>query len=194
MSPEVGISRPQAKLGPGRMVLVVGPSGAGKDTLLNGVKERLKGRADIHFARRAITRAPDQGPEDHDLLTEEDFKTLSEAGTVALAWQANGLCYVIPQAYDTLIAQGRTIIANGSRRALSKAREKYANLTILLITAPVEILAARLAERGRENRREIEIRLQYANFDIQNMNNVVRIENAGSVEDGVDAILKALAV
>ncbi len=182
------------KLGPGHMVLVVGPSGAGKDTLLGALQERLASRQDIHFARRAITRSADVAAEDHDTLTLNDFRHLVETGNVALAWEAHGLGYIIPSRYDDAIRQGDTVIANGSRRALSEAIGKYQNVTVLLITAPIEILADRLAERGRESREDIKARLNRANLDVRETENVLRIENTGTVGEAVDRIIRELKI
>jgi len=181
-----------AKLGPGKMVLVVGPSGAGKDTLMAALQERLAGRADVAFARRAITRTADADAEDHDTLSRAEFDRAVAAGEVALAWEAHGLGYVIPQNYDDLIRSGGTVIANGSRRVLRQAEEKYQTAITLLITAPVEILAERLAARGRESKEDIQKRLQRADLEPDNVANLVRIENTGTVEDAVDRMMAAL--
>lgn len=180
------------KVGPGRMILVVGPSGAGKDTLLAGVREHLTGVPDVHFARRAITRSAQPEAEDHDTLSNDEYRDLADTGEVALCWEAHGLGYVIPANCDDAIRRGETVIANGSRRALSSAAAKYRNLTILLITAPVDILAERLALRGRESREQIKRRLCDANLELRETDNVVRIENTGTIEEGVSAILQAL--
>ncbi|MBD8877417.1 phosphonate metabolism protein/1,5-bisphosphokinase (PRPP-forming) PhnN [Labrenzia polysiphoniae] len=180
------------KVGPGRLVLVVGPSGAGKDTLLDGLRARLKERADVQFARRAITREADAGSEDHDTLSQKEFDHLVETGNVALAWSAHDLGYVIPVRYDDAIRAGRTVIANGSRRALPSAFAKYQNVAVLLITAPIEVLAERLASRGRESREAIEKRLKLADLEIGETEHVIRIENTGTVEDGVAEIFKQL--
>ncbi|MEO0978759.1 MAG: phosphonate metabolism protein/1,5-bisphosphokinase (PRPP-forming) PhnN [Pseudomonadota bacterium] len=180
------------KLGPGRMVLVVGPSGAGKDTLMSALRERLKDRQDVHFARRAITRACDPDAEDHETLTRDEFDRLVAGGETALSWEAHGLGYVVPKAYDARIALGETVIANGSRRVLERAADKYETAIVLLITAPLDILADRLAQRGRESRADIEKRLQRADLEPQNVANLVRIENTGTVDDGVREMLTAL--
>lgn len=182
------------KLGPGRMVLVVGPSGAGKDTLMAALKARLAGRTDVSFARRAVTRQADVEAEDHDTLSRAEFDQLRAAGKVALCWEAHGLGYVIPQSYDRAIEAGATVIANGSRKVLKHAEDKYRNASVLLITAPVEALAERLAARGRESRQEIEERLRRADLEPENVANLIRIENTGTVEDAVDRMVAALGL
>ncbi|WP_296589484.1 phosphonate metabolism protein/1,5-bisphosphokinase (PRPP-forming) PhnN [Roseibium sp.] len=180
------------KLGPGRMVLVVGPSGAGKDTLMLALKERLEARQDISFARRAITREADAAAEDHDTLTRPEFEALVEADDVALAWEAHGLGYVIPKSYDRMVQSGGTVIANGSRRVLKRAHEKYETAIVLLITAPIDVLADRLASRGRESREDIAARLKRADLEPENVPNLVRVENTGTIEDGVTRMMAAL--
>ena len=54
----------------GVFVAVVGPSGAGKDTLIAHVRERLGDGEHVEFARRVITRTSDGATEDHDTLAD----------------------------------------------------------------------------------------------------------------------------
>ena len=49
--------------GKGLLVVVVGPSGAGKDTLMRAAAEHFEGRPDVHFVQRAITRPAEAGGE-----------------------------------------------------------------------------------------------------------------------------------
>lgn len=180
------------KLGPGRMVLVVGPSGAGKDTLMSALKDQLGGREDVHFARRAITRPCDPTAEDHATLTRAEFDMLVASGRAALSWEAHGLGYVIPKSYDARISAGDTVIANGSRRVLKQASDKYRTALVLLITAPIAVLADRLAARGRESREEIEQRLKRADLEPDPFPGLIRIENTGTVATGVATMMAAL--
>lgn len=174
------------------MVLVVGPSGAGKDTLMNALKDRLNGNVGVLFARRAITRPADAGSEDHDTLSRSEFDRMVAQGDVALSWEAHELGYVIPKSYDVAIASGKTVIANGSRKVLQHAAEKYETSIVLLITAPVEVLAERLAARGRESLADIEARLRRADLEPQDVPNLIRIENTGTVDAAIDEMMAAL--
>jgi len=180
------------RLGPGKMVLVVGPSGSGKDTLLNALKTRCSGQDGLVFARRTITREAHAGSEDHDTLSMAEFDALQARGDLALGWRAHGLGYCLPKAYDTAIENGQTVIANGSRRVLAEAHAKYARFQVILITAPVDVLAARLAARGRESEADIKARLLQADLEIHDVPNVTRIENTGTVEAAVQQMMDAL--
>lgn len=161
---------------------------------MSALKTRLTDRDDVAFARRAITRDADADAEDHDTLTRAEFDQLVADDEVALTWEAHGLGYVIPKPYDQAIANGNTIIANGSRKVLKQAADKYETATVLLITAPIEILAERLAARGRESKVEIERRLKRADLEPENVPNLIRIENTGPIEDSVAAMIAALGL
>ncbi len=58
----------------GTLFLIVGPSGAGKDTLLDGTRESLKGDNSFVFAKRVITRPASAGGEEHDAVDVEEFE------------------------------------------------------------------------------------------------------------------------
>ncbi|CAN0485582.1 unnamed protein product, partial [Phaeothamnion confervicola] len=138
----------QEMIGPGRLVLVVGPSGAGKDTIIAGAKAACAGNPCIVFPRRIVTRAT-SASEDHDTLNEAAFDQAVVDGGFAFHWQAHGLKYGIPLGIDDDIRAGRTVICNVSRSVVDDVRTRYENVDVMLVTAPMEILAARLAGRSR---------------------------------------------
>jgi ribose 1,5-bisphosphokinase len=140
------------------LVAVVGPSGAGKDTVMAGARMRIGPDRRFKFVRRTITRPASAGGEDHEPLDRDAFLQRRDAGGFALWWEAHGLLYGIPRDIEPDLAAGRCVVANLSRGALAEAASRYP-LLVLEITAPPAVLAARLAARGREDPDTIAARL-----------------------------------
>ncbi|QUS41358.1 phosphonate metabolism protein/1,5-bisphosphokinase (PRPP-forming) PhnN [Tardiphaga alba] len=138
----------QAKIGPGRLVLVVGPSGAGKDTLLGLAQAALADDHDVVFVRRVVTREA-SAHENNVQVTPDAFRAAREDGAFAIDWEAHGLCYALPRSIDDDIRAGRNVVANISRTVIPALRTAYADVVVVSITAPPEVLAARLASRAR---------------------------------------------
>jgi ribose 1,5-bisphosphokinase len=134
----------------GVFIAVVGPSGAGKDTLINYAKSRFGGETTPLFIRRVITRASDGASEDHDTLTPEAFDQHERNGAFALSWGAHGLKYGLPAATDEAIRKGLVAVANLSRGVIPSLRARYAHVEVVHVVASPETLAVRLAKRGRE--------------------------------------------
>lgn len=177
----------------GRMVVVVGPSGAGKDTLMAYAARHFEGCRDISFVRRVITRSADAGGEDHEGVSNEDFDRLENAGRFAVSWAAHGLKYGIPAETLEEVARGRLLIANGSRSALGKFKTAFPSLTVINITAKPEVLAARLEARGRETREEILKRLERSSLSVIGDYEVVTIDNSGPLEEAGKVLIEALS-
>lgn len=140
-------------------MLVVGPSGAGKDTLMDAARAALAQDARIRFARRLITRPAMAGAEDHDSCSEAAFAAAEARGELALSWQAHGLRYGIPAAALADLARGKVVVANISRGAIPQAEALAEHVVVVEITAPIPVLAQRLAARGRESQADIAARL-----------------------------------
>lgn len=176
----------------GVLVLVVGPSGAGKDTLIGAAKSALRDDPRFSFPKRAVTRMAHAEVEDHDTLDAPEFRRQKLRGAYALDWEAHGLNYGIPAAIDAALVAGRTVVANVSRRVIARAIEKYRNVQVIVVSATPAIRAARLAARGREADAEVAGRLVRAAPDLPEGAPVVEIDNSGSLEDGFSAFVAAL--
>lgn len=177
----------------GTLCLVVGPSGAGKDTLLNGARAALAGDPAWVFPRRAITRPAEAGGEDHAALSAAEFARCRAAGGFALHWRAHGLDYGIPATIEDDLAGGRHVVVNVSRGAIVDAAGRFAPVRVLLVTAPAAVLARRLAARGREDADDIARRLRRAGDGLPDGVPVVRVVNDATPEEGIARFLAALA-
>lgn len=174
-----------------RFIFVVGPSGAGKDSVMAWARERAAGLP-VAFAHRYITRPPDAGGENHVHVTDEEFAVRREAGLFALDWSANGQSYGIGIEVEAWLSRGLTVVANGSRGYLPEAVRRYPALVPVLITAPPEVLAARLAARGRETRDEILARLTRAAALDTAPGPTVEIVNDGPLERAGQQLLELI--
>lgn len=172
------------------LIAVVGPSGAGKDTLMAGARAALAHDVRFRFVRRAITRPAEAGSEDHEALSDADFAARRAVGSFALSWDAHGLHYGIPRDIEDDMAARRVVIANLSRVVLPEASARY-RLRVLNITAPMDVLAARLAARGRESTADISARLA-REVALPDGLDVEHVMNDADVAEGVARVLAAL--
>ncbi len=141
-----------------RLFYVMGPSGAGKDAVLRLARQRLAPADGVAFAHRYITRPPEAN-ENHIALSEAEFRQRRERGLFAMDWAANGLLYGIGREVELWRAAGLSVVVSGSREHFAAELAQRADVTGVLITAPADVLARRLATRGREDEAAIADRL-----------------------------------
>ena len=177
------------RIGPGRLVLVVGPSGAGKDTLLDLVRAATANDASIMVARRVVTRAATSA-EDHDSVSESAFDESVARGDFAIWWAAHGNKYGIPRAADDAIRAGRTVLCNVSRAVVAPSRARYARVTVALVTAPEEMLRQRLAARSRSSDGDLAGRVARVAAPERELRPDVVIMNVGAAEDAAAKLLE----
>lgn len=176
-----------------KLIYVIGPSGAGKDSVLNWVKATLPKNAGVAFARRTITRATRPGDEDHESLDNATFERLRATGKFAMDWQANGLMYGIRRTEFIFSGSNSVVIVNGSRAYLDVAVASYPGLRIAHITAQHETLKRRLTLRGRETAVQIDQRLlRPFIFQKDTGTKVTVIANDGPLEQAGSALLKLI--
>jgi len=179
------------RIGPGALVVVVGPSGAGKDTLIGLARTLCADDPRVVFPPRIVTREA-SAAEDHDSIAPAGFDAASGEGAFAFWWEAHGLKYALPATIDAQITRGHTVVCNVSRGILSAVRSRYAHVTVVLVTAPQEVLAARLGARGREGGGAVTERIARAAPDIEDLAPDVVIENIGDPHDGAQHLAAVL--
>ncbi|ABD55772.1 phosphonate metabolism protein/1,5-bisphosphokinase (PRPP-forming) PhnN [Jannaschia sp. CCS1] len=173
----------------GRLIAVIGPSGAGKDSVMDGL---CAARPELQSARRVITRASTAGGEAFDAVSEATFAMKAARGDFALHWQAHGLNYGIPTGVQEALDRGLDVLANLSRGALAEAEGVFENMVVLHITAPPDVLAQRVARRGREMGRDAAARLTRPAPALPDGLKVIEIDNSGSLADSIATALDAL--
>ncbi|AYL94460.1 phosphonate metabolism protein/1,5-bisphosphokinase (PRPP-forming) PhnN [Mucilaginibacter celer] len=176
-----------------KLFYVIGPSGAGKDTLMNYARQQINGSENVIFAHRYITRPPFAGSENHVSLSNEEFELMKKGGMFALHWGSHGKYYGIGQEINNWLNKGFNVVVNGSREYLPVAQRLYPDLFVILITASAEVLIKRLAGRGRETDEEIAARIaRTAGLDV-NLENCTTIQNNGGIEDAGNELVSLLS-
>lgn len=173
----------------GRLYAVIGPDGAGKETLM---AEALRRRRNLRVVRRIVTRPPDPANAFSDSVSREEFLARKAGGEFVLDWETAGICYGIPTSIDIPIAEGRDVLFSASRGVLGKAWESFPGLSVILVTASVPVLAGRLAARSRESRDRIAERLARGIYEMPCGPSLTVVENDGALEPAITAFLAAL--
>lgn len=167
-----------------RLLVVVGPSGAGKDSVIARWLARVEPARRPHRVRRTITR-PLDGTEDHESLDAETFEREAAAGAFAFQWRAHGLGYGVRWRELDPLRAGRWVVLNGSRAHLSSLTAVAPAARVVEVTASYDTLRARLVSRARESTADIARRLARATM---NSPADVTIANDGDLDAAAAAL------
>lgn len=177
----------------GRLVYCMGPSGAGKDSLLDWLRRHLPAPQTLHWARRTINRTAVAGGEAHESVDTAAFQQLRARQAFALHWEANGLHYGVRHAELAPLSQRRWVLVNGSRAYLPQALQNHPDLVAVHITASPDVLRQRLAARGRESAAQIEARVRRAaDYQPPPHAAAVEVRNDRALEDAGRVLMTAL--
>ncbi len=177
----------------GRLFYCVGPSGAGKDTLLQWVKRHAPAGARLRLAQRTVTR-PSHPSEAHEASDEDNFWKLAAAGHFAMAWQANGLCYGIRRGIEAELKAGFDVLVNGSREYVPRLLQSFPEARVVWIEADPARIRERLEARRRESGSALRQRLERATqFAPPQDDRVIRLDNSGLLEVAGKNLLRILS-
>lgn len=175
----------------GRLIYVIGPSGAGKNSIIAAAREKLNKINNLYFSHRYVTRALNSDDDDVPLSVVA-FAHYRRIGLFALDWQAHGICYGIGASIDGLLRGGGTVVVNGSRAYLPMALTRYPQLTAVLIAVPPQVAHARMLVRGREPAAAIAARLERTPALAIPPAQLITIDNSGPLEHAVQAMTAVL--
>ncbi|TDV72462.1 phosphonate metabolism protein/1,5-bisphosphokinase (PRPP-forming) PhnN [Pseudomonas sp. LP_7_YM] len=179
----------------GRLIYLIGPSGSGKDSLLDAAREPMALRG-CRIVRRVITRSAEAKGEAAQAVSVEDFDLMQAQGKFALSWFANGLHYGIPKEIDLWLSEEHDVLINGSRGHLSQARARYPDLLVVLLNVDQAVLRERLLTRGRESVEEIKARLsrnaQFSDDLLADNPTIILLDNSGALEQTVASLLQRI--
>lgn len=175
----------------GRLIYLTGPSGAGKDSLLEAARAALAERG-VRIARRVITRSAEAVGEAAHSVSHAQFERMEAEQAFALAWRANGLAYGIPAEIDAWLAAGEHVLVNGSRGYLPEARRRYPDLLAVLLSVEQDVLRERLLARGRESPEQIEARLARNALFAGELDDYIRLDNSAPLDESVARLLALL--
>jgi ribose 1,5-bisphosphokinase len=180
-----------------RLIYLMGPSGAGKDSVIDAARSRLA-IIPVDVVRRVITRSAESIGEQALGVSDDRFAAMQAGGDFAMNWKANGHDYGIPADINRSLAQGRHVLVNGSRGYLPEAQRRYPDLIPVLVSVSSEVLRQRLLARGRESLQDIELRLQRNERLVgeaqqwQGQGAPQLLDNSGTLEQAVAALMNIL--
>lgn len=175
-----------------RLVYVMGPSGAGKDSLIAYARAAAAELQHIAFAHRYITRRATAGGENHIELSLAELAARRQAGCFALDWRSHGNDYGLGQEIDLWLDAGFSVVANGSRAHFASAVARYPNLLPVVVGVDLALLRERLQLRDREDGQARAQRLAQADAATLDHPSLVVLDNSGQLPEAGEAFVRWL--
>jgi guanylate kinase len=170
------------------LVIISGPSGVGKDTIIDALRHRTTSR-DYHFVVTCTTRAPRPGEVDgvsYHFVTLEQFNDMRNADELLEAAKVHVSWYGTPR-HDVrdALAAGRDVILKIDVQGAQVVKERVPEAILIFVVPPsLETLFERLRARATETADELEVRQRNAAIELarQNDYDYVIVNETGQVE------------
>ncbi len=165
----LGARRCRARMRKGNLLIISGPSGAGKGTLVKAVEALVP---DVWVSVSATTRAPRPGEVEgrhYAFVTEEEFSSLADGGGL-LEWaEVHGNRYGTPRAaVENKVAQGHQVILEIDPQGAFQVKRVWPESVLIFIMPPsMDELERRLLVRGSETEAQVETRLETAKRELE---------------------------
>ena len=180
--------------GKGLLVVLSGPSGAGKGTVL---RELLKRDPGVRLSVSATTRAPRPGETDgreYYFMSREKFMRMAENGGMLETAEYCGNCYGTPAApIERWISEGTDVILEIEVQGGAQVKSKRPDAVGIFILPPsLAELGRRLKKRGTESADAVRGRLETARKEIARAGRYDYVVVNDSVEEAAEQILEIL--
>ena len=159
----------------GKLVVISGPSGVGKGTVINLLKDTYEKKNDkLYLSISCTTRSPREGEIDgvsYYFITEEEFlKRISEEDFLEYNKYGTGKYYGTPMSVTLdYLKKGYDVILEIDINGYKQIKERFPDCIGIFIMPPSEKeLYARLKNRNTENDEVLKIRLKTAKEEIRN--------------------------
>jgi guanylate kinase len=182
-------------LNEGKLIVVTGPSGVGKGTLLRRLLECYPDR--FLFSISATTRSPRAGEEhgrEYFFWNRAEFEQKRDAGEF-LEWaEYAGNLYGTPrQAIDQAIGSGQIVLLEIELEGARQVARSFPSAERIFIAPPsMEVLENRLRDRSTDSDEQIIKRLHHAQLEVAAANEFdITIVN-DDLEIAVQGLAKAM--
>jgi guanylate kinase len=152
------------------LVIISGPSGVGKDTIIEALRRRPRD-PDYHYVVTCTTRARRPGEIDgvsYQFLTTEEFLSLRDSGGLLEANEVHGHWYGTPRAQvREALATGHDVILKIDVQGAQQVKERVPNALLVFVVPPsLEALFKRLRSRATETADQLELRQRNAAIEL----------------------------
>jgi guanylate kinase len=178
----------------GLLFVLSGPSGVGKNTVLDELFKNFDG---VSYSVSATTRERRKGEvegENYFFISEEKFKEIKASDGFIESAVVHGHYYGTPKKFvDKKLDEGEDIILEIDTQGAKQVREKYPEAVYIFLLPPsLEELENRLDKRGSENDKSKNIRLKNAHQELKEVHNYDYEVINDSLSDAVKDIRKII--